>query len=43
MNTDRPSVADALIREHPHLRLDNTDRTPEEVAVEILSWLDTLA
>ena len=43
MNTDRPSVADALISEHPHLRLDNTDRTAEDVATEILAWLDTLA
>jgi len=43
MNTDRPSVADALIAEHPHLRLDNTDRTPEDVAAEILAWLDALA
>ena len=39
LNTDRPSVADPLIAEHRHLRLDNTDRTPEDVAAEILAWL----
>ena len=42
MNTDRPSVADDLIAEHPHLRLDNTDRTPADVAREILAWVSTL-
>ena len=42
MNTDRPSVADPLIAEHPHLRIDNTDRTPEDVAVEILAWVAAL-
>jgi hypothetical protein len=42
MNTDRPSVADDLIAEHPHLRLDNTDRTPDDVAGEILAWVATL-
>jgi hypothetical protein len=42
MNTGAPSVGDALIAQHPHLRVDNTDRTPEEVAAEILSWLDGL-
>jgi hypothetical protein len=43
MNTDRPSVADPLIAEHPHLRIDNTDRTPEDVAAEILAWVGGLA
>jgi hypothetical protein len=42
MNTDRPSVADALIAEHPHLRIDNTDRAPEDVAAEVLAWLKEL-
>ena len=42
MNTDRPSPADALIAEHPHLRIDNSDRTPDDVAAEILAWLDGL-
>ena len=37
MNTDTPSPADALIAEHPHLRIDNTDRAPEDVAAEILA------
>ncbi len=41
MNTDRPSPADALIAEYPHLRIDNTDRTPEAVAAEILGWLES--
>jgi hypothetical protein len=39
MNTDRPSPADALIAEYPHLRIDNTDRTAEDVAAEVLAWL----
>jgi hypothetical protein len=38
LNTDRPSVGDAVIARHPHLRIDNTDRTPEEVATEVLAW-----
>jgi hypothetical protein len=42
MNTDRPSPADALIGEHPHLRLDNTDREPDDVAAEVLAWVATL-
>jgi AAA domain len=39
MNTGRPSYADGLIAEHPHLRIDNTDRSPEDVATEVLVWL----
>ena len=42
MNTGTPSPADALIAEYPHLRVDNTDRTPEDVAAEILAWVGTL-
>jgi hypothetical protein len=42
MNTDRPSYADAVIAEHPHLRIDNTDRSPEKVAEEVLAWLGGL-
>ncbi|MBO0846823.1 MAG: AAA family ATPase [Nocardioides sp.] len=40
LNTDRPSPADALIAAHPHLRVDNTDRSPEDVAAQVLGWLD---
>ncbi len=39
LSTGAPSPADALISEHPHLRIDNTDRTPDDVAAEILAWL----
>jgi hypothetical protein len=39
MNTDRPSVADALIDEYPHLRIDNTNRAADDVAAEILRWV----
>jgi hypothetical protein len=39
MNTGRPSIGDALLAEHPHLRIDNTDRSPEDVAAEVLAWL----
>ena len=42
LNTDEPSPGDALLAEHPHLRIDNTDRTPEDVAAEILGWLEAL-
>jgi hypothetical protein len=41
MNTDRPSPADALIAEHPHVRFDNTDRSPEDVAAEVLAWIES--
>lgn len=42
MNTDprRPSAADAVIAEHRHLRIDNTDLAPEQVAARTLAWLD---
>ncbi|GAB2618971.1 AAA family ATPase [Nocardioides ginkgobilobae] len=41
MNTDpdRPSPADAVIAEHRHLRLDNTDLSPGQVAARTLEWL----
>ena len=46
MNTDRvtgrPTVADALLAEHPHLRIDNTDLTADEVAAQVLGWLASL-
>jgi hypothetical protein len=42
MNTDRPSAGDALLTEHPHLRIDNTDLSPEDVATQVLAWLDDL-
>ena len=41
MNTDPsdPQPGDEVIGDFPHLRLDNTDLTPEEAADEILGWL----
>lgn len=41
MNTDpqRPSPADAVLAEHRHLRVDNTDLSPEQVASRTLEWL----
>jgi hypothetical protein len=39
MNTGVPSPADDVIAEFPHLRIDNTERTPEDVAAEVLAWL----
>jgi hypothetical protein len=41
MNTDpdRPSAADAVLARLPHLRLDNTDLTPDEAASRVLDWL----
>jgi hypothetical protein len=39
MNTDAPSPADEVIAAYPHLRIDNTDRSPENVAAEVLAWL----
>lgn len=41
MNTDpeRPSVADDIIAGHRHLRIDNTDLPPGEVAARVLAWL----
>lgn len=35
---DAPSAADALLAEHPHLRVDTEDRTAEDVATEVLDW-----
>ena len=45
MNTDpdRPTPADAVLAGRPHLRLDNSDLTPEQSAAEIVAWLDTSA
>lgn len=42
LNTDPdvPSHADGLLAEHRHLRLDNTNLSPEEAAARILAWLD---
>jgi hypothetical protein len=39
MNTGVPSPGDELIAGFPHLRIDNTDRSPEEVAAEVLAWV----
>jgi hypothetical protein len=39
MNTGVPSPADDVIAKFPHLRVDNADRTPEEVATEVLAWM----
>jgi hypothetical protein len=41
MNTDAPSPADEVIAAFPHLRIDNTGLSPEEVAAEVLAWLAT--
>jgi hypothetical protein len=43
MNTGVPSPADEVIADFPHLRIDNTDRTPEDVAAEVLAWVATSA
>ena len=40
LNTGIPSVGDAVIARHPHLRIDNTDRSPEDVAAEVLAWIE---
>jgi hypothetical protein len=39
MNTGVPSPADDVLAKFPHLRVDNADRTPEEVATEVLAWM----
>ena len=39
MNSGVPSPADEVIAAFPHLRIDNTERTPEDVAAEVLAWL----
>jgi len=41
MNTGVPSPADPVIADFPHLRIDNTDRSPEDVAAQVLGWLAT--
>jgi hypothetical protein len=42
MNTGVPSPADEVIAEFPHLRVDNTDLAPGEVAAQVLAWLDAV-
>jgi len=39
MNTGAPSPGDEVIAGFPHLRIDNTERTPEDVAAEVLAWV----
>jgi len=40
LNTgERPTPADELIATYPHLRIDNTGRSPEDVAAEVLAWV----
>jgi hypothetical protein len=34
-----PTPADELIAAYPHLRIDNTHRSPEDVAAEVLTWV----
>jgi hypothetical protein len=34
-----PTPADELIAAYAHLRIDNTDRSPADVAAEVLSWV----
>ena len=43
MNTDpeRPTLADEVLADFPHLRVDNTDLTPDQVAGRVLDWLAT--
>jgi shikimate kinase len=43
LNTGVPSVGDAVVERHPHLRIDNTDRSAEAVAAEVLHWSATSA
>ena len=43
MNTGVPSPADEVIADFPHLRIDNTDRTPDDVAAQVLAWMATSA
>jgi hypothetical protein len=42
MNTGSASPADEVIGGFPHLRIDNTDRSPEDVAAEVLAWVARL-
>jgi hypothetical protein len=37
----RPTPADELLAAYPRLRIDNTDRSAEDVAAEVLRWVDT--
>lgn len=39
MNTGVPSPADDVLSRHPHLRIDNTHRSPEDVATQVLAWV----
>jgi hypothetical protein len=41
MNTDPsdPQPGDEVIADFPHLRLDNTDLSPDEVAARVHAWL----
>ncbi len=39
MNTGVSSPGDEVIAGFPHLRIDNTDRAPEDVAAEVLAWV----
>jgi hypothetical protein len=44
LNTgERPTPADELIAAYPHLRIDNTGRSPEDVAAEVLAWVRQVA
>jgi hypothetical protein len=40
MNTGVPSPADEVIAAFPHRRIDNTDRSPADVAAEVLAWIE---
>jgi hypothetical protein len=40
MNTGAPSPGDEVIAQFPHLRIDNTDRSPHDVATQVLGWLE---
>jgi hypothetical protein len=42
MSTDRATVADDVLSAYPHLRIDNTDKPPEDVAAQVLGWLASL-
>jgi AAA domain len=42
MNTGVASPADEVIAEFPHLRIDNTHLSPEDVATQVLSWRETV-
>jgi hypothetical protein len=42
MNTGVASPGDEVIAQFPHLRIDNTDLSPQEVATQVLAWLETV-